>query len=293
MMKFCPECGALLVGQKFCHECGANISKYLSNQNDTSLENTNFLDFEASANEQLYAKLGLEVENGVLIKYTGKSRELVIPGGIFEIGESVFEKNSTLASVSMSNDVKYIGEKAFYMCINLKTIQLSQNIDDIGSTAFGKCSALKEIILPEKLSEIRDYVFYSCDSLKRIYIPTNVEKIGYNAFMMTNTERIDINNIVSWLNIKFYNAEARPKGNLYLNEKLLTNLVIPQGVKVINDYAFYNQKYLEFVSCPKDLEIIGKYAFSNSGIVELHLNEGLKTIDTQAFSNCIHLKNLK
>ncbi len=40
-MKFCPECGSLLVNLRFCPECGENISKYLDSPKEAPLINEN------------------------------------------------------------------------------------------------------------------------------------------------------------------------------------------------------------------------------------------------------------
>lgn len=49
--------------------------------------------------------------------------------------------------------------------------------------------------------------------------------------------------------------------NLFMNGVLTTDLVIPEGVTNINDYAFYGAKMLQSVSLPSTLTAIGEFAF--------------------------------
>ena len=81
-MKFCPECGTLLVSQKFCQECGCNISKYTGGNsepepNNVSLDSFDFSSLQIEAESQLNEQSGFEVVDGVLVKYHGKDENVI------------------------------------------------------------------------------------------------------------------------------------------------------------------------------------------------------------------------
>lgn len=58
------------------------------------------------------------INNGILIRYFGGEREVVIPNGITTIGDYAFYNCSSLNNLSIPNSVKHIGYGAFLHPIN-------------------------------------------------------------------------------------------------------------------------------------------------------------------------------
>jgi hypothetical protein len=56
------------------------------------------------------------------------------------------------------------------------------------------------------------------------------------------------------------NGNVEFEGKKY---KLITNLVIPEGIKKISNYQFYNFNQIDEIKIPKSLEIIEKHSFSS------------------------------
>ena len=106
--------------------------------------------------------------------YQSEKLEKVIGGkGIVEIGDSVFYKCSSLASVSFPN-VQTIGEDAFYRCSSLASVSFP-NVQTIGKSAFSN-SSLTQIDLPQSLESIGKYAFWGTE-ITDIIIPNKVKKI--------------------------------------------------------------------------------------------------------------------
>ena len=88
---------------------------------------------------------------------------------------------------------------------------------------------------------------------------------GSRAFGVCNSLlNVYIEDIAAWCNIDFENESANPLVNgvsLYLNNEEVTELIIPEGVTSIGDYAFYNCSGLTSVVIGNGVTSIGNYAF--------------------------------
>ena len=128
-----------------------------------------------------------------------------------------------------------------------------------------------ELILPESYNgqsyEINQFAFRDCTSLTSVTFTGSVTSIGNDAFSgCTSLTSVHITDLAAWCNIKFMNEYSTPLyyvHNLYLNGNLITELVIPDGVTSISDYAFNNCTVLTSVVIPDGVTRIGKYAFNN------------------------------
>ena len=123
------------------------------------------------------------VRNRILVKYQGRSRDVVIPPalGIDRIGERAFA-GASINSVVIPVGVGYIDERAFMGCSFLKTVRLPNTLIRLGRRAFFNCSLLENINIPRSLVVIEDGAFYNCRSLKEIDLPDTLQSLGARAF---------------------------------------------------------------------------------------------------------------
>ena len=123
------------------------------------------------------------IENGVLTKYTGTDKYVVVPDGVLEIGDYAFAKittlpdgrkwvvtNKDLYSVQLADSAEHIGTCAFAECENLHTVGFSSNLKTIGEAAFKRCYNLKEMVLPSTLERIGVAAFFGHMTTKRLEI---------------------------------------------------------------------------------------------------------------------------
>ena len=112
----------------------------------------------------------------------------------------------------------------------------------IGDASFAYCNWLTYITIPNSVTSIGKRAFYDCSDLTSITIPNSVTSIGESAFYDCGSlTRVYITDITAWCCIDFSDCYANPlycAKKLYLNRTLVTNLVIPDGVTIIGDYAF-------------------------------------------------------
>ena len=78
-----------------------------------------------------------QIEYGMLVKYTGKGGDVVIPSGVTNIGYNAFYGCTSLTSVIITNGVTSIKNEAFRDCKCLSSIVLPDNVTEIGKNAFG------------------------------------------------------------------------------------------------------------------------------------------------------------
>ena len=141
---YCTECGAeLQPDASFCTECGADVNNESVN---LTIDNQSGFNFDAISNlsmvasEQLYEQNGFEVENGVLVGYNGKKRNVTIFGSIEEIYDGVFENNQVITCVEIEEGVKSIGRKAFASCSSLIEISIPASCKIIYTDTFKNTS---------------------------------------------------------------------------------------------------------------------------------------------------------
>ena len=215
---------------------------------------------------------------------------ITIPNGITSIGDDAFNSCRSLTSVTIPDSVTSIGSYAFQGCTSLKSVTIPNSVTSIGNYAFEDCTSLKSVTIPDSVTSIGSYAFYNCRPLIDVYIGENVTSIGYNAFGGYEEEIYDeetddyywegvppknvyITNLENWFNIDFEMddmgedccyAASNPLhcgGKLYLNNVEVTNLVIPNGVTVIKQFALYGCSSITGVTIPESVIEIGYEAF--------------------------------
>ena len=102
--------------------------------------------------------------------------------------------------------------------------------------------------------------------------------------------------IADWCDIKFENSSSNPiiySHNLYINNKEVKDLVIPNGVDSIHNYAFAECSSLNSVTIPNTVKSIEYAAFSScSNLKTITISDGLTNIEEEAFSQCLGLTSI-
>ena len=250
----------------------------------------------------------------------GELTSVEIPDSVISIGNHVFYYCENLTNVAIGDGVTSIGAFAFYNCYSLTSITIPDSVTHIGVSAFadtpiynnednwengvlyigkhliGAEGNLTSHTIKEGAIAIAERAFWNCSSLTSITIPDSVTSVGYNAFYGCNPESIYITDIEAWMNITFDNNDDYLLiygSDLYLNNKLLTNLVIPDGIANIDEFDFRGCTSLTSITIPDSVTSIGDYAFSNCpNLRSITIDDGVESIGEYAFYNCYGLTSI-
>ena len=231
------------------------------------------------------------------IKYdvvTKAKQATVIQGGNYS-GDIVIPSEITYNDVVCS--VTSIGRSAFRGCTGLTSIIIPNSVISIGDGAFGWCSGLKSVVIGNSVTSIGSSAFYGCTGLTSITIPNSVTSIGKLAFQeCSGLKKVCISDLTAWCNIDFVDYYANPlyfANNLYLNGEKVTNLVIPNNVTSIGDYAFSYCTGLTNVTIPNSVTSIGKSAFEDcTGLTSIVIPNSVTSIKWSTFEDCTGLTSV-
>lgn len=163
----------------------------------------------------------------------------------------------------------------------------------IGARAFQGNTVLESVELPEGLTTIYAYAFENCTGITSIHLPDSITTLGYKVFGGCSN-LVSANYPVNWVNSPSGNgSNSYEYGNVFSGCPKLTEIEIPEGVKVIAPHSFANLTTLTSVTLPSSLTEIGAYAFAGAtGLTEVTLPSNTKTIRDYAFADCAGLKDI-
>ena len=151
--------------------------------------------------------------------------------------------------------------------------------------------------LTAPVTRIRDKAFYYCTGLTSVTIPNSITKIESDAFnYCNNLTSVHISDLAAWCNIDFVNYSSQPlryAHHLFLNGVEIKDLVIPNSVTTIGDYAFNDWRSLTSVTIPNSVTSIGERAFSGcSSLTRLTIGNSVTTIPYDCFYGCSSLTSV-
>lgn len=246
---------------------------------------------------------------------------VTIGNSVTNINMGVFGGCTSLTSVTIPDSVTNIGIKAFYGCTVLTSIMIPDSVMNISSNVFDNTAYYKNesnwvdgvlyignhlIKAKDSISGsytikagtkcMADFAFSDCKGLTSITIPNSMTSIGHYAFNgCSGLKAVYITDIAKWCNISFDNL-ANPLSyahNLYLNGKLVTDLVIPNSVTSIGDSAFEDCTGLNSITIPNSVTSIGDFAFcSCKGLTSVTIGNSVTSIGNDAFRGCTGLTSI-
>lgn len=223
--------------------------------------------------------------------------ELIIPDGVANIKNYAFANCSSLISVTIPESVTNVGEETFKGCTSIASVSWNaKNCADFTSAPFYTTpSQVSSFIFGHSVQHIPAYLCDGMNQLTDIIIPRSVESIGQGAFLgcssLTSTHYTGT--ITQWCNINFDGYSTNPGGKLYINDELVTELIIPNDVTAIMNNTFYNCSSLSSITIPNSVKSIGDYAFYRcDALTSVTIPNSITSIGHGAFSDCSSLESL-
>ena len=236
-------------------------------------------------------------------------KSINLPRGISDIGFEVLDGtalyndklnwengvlyvDSTLISAEKSIDGAYeikqgttlVASAAFNECYGLTSVTFPAGVTGLCEGAFLRCDGLSAVRLPDGLISIGDSAFSHCTGLMDVSIPDSVTYIGYGAF-----EDSGIYNAFNFDGNVFYIDNALIRAS----ENLSGEYAIKEGTTAIAEAAFANARELTDVVVPNSIKVIARRTFDECvSLRKVVLSDGLKVIGDRAFFNCCKLTDL-
>ena len=278
-----------------CSKCGYALAS----------EATQGLKFAYDNWRKGYVVTGIEDAAGV--------ETLVIPSEydgqpVVRIADSAFEKGySGIKAVVFPESITSVGSNAFRglgtACdvAYLGTLEQWCDIDissSLGTSIFSSFQLfvagkqIVDLVLPDSVTSISGH-FRGLRELKSITFGNNVET--FYDFPLVNKVRYT-GTLEDWFSIQIYSGAA-PFGmesELYIDDELVSGeLVVPQSVTEIKDYAFDRYSGLTKVTMHDGVTAIGIAAFSNcEQLSEVRGCSGVVTLSMCAFQACDKLEQI-
>ena len=242
----------------------------------------------------------------------GLERVEILSGS--QIYNSAF-RSWTIGTVILPDEATVIKIAAFFDS-SIGSIKLPQNLATIEQGAF-EYARIQEIVLPEALKRI-ERVAFNNSTVQSADLPEGLEFVGEAAFANTDLSSVNIPQSLITIgsgafsgckNLESINVDesnmnyASLDGILYtknLDElisvpgKISGEVVVPDGVTEIPNYAFNYCAEITSVVLPETVCSLGQYAFNECWNLEkINIPASVDFIGTYCFAGCEKLKSVE
>lgn len=242
--------------------------------------------------------------------------EVEIAGDVRSIGDQAFYNCSSMQTLTFNDNINSIGSSAFYNCSNMQDICYLGTIEDwlkikgksdylsyyARHVYFGddKHEAEETVTIPDSIELISSHRLDSTngafDNIKTVIIPKTVVELGQSSLPRECENIYYQGELADWLGITFGGKICSGSGNVYFNDKLVTEIIIPDKTEKIlsGTFSFFNS--IQKISLPNSIKEIGSNAFPtvSEGIyysgdvndwLEILFGSGWKEVSNDIFFN--------
>lgn len=223
-----------------------------------------------------------------------------MPLAVNAAGTADTNETTTSAAVQSADDTQSDSEEKEYNDFTYYTYFNEEN-NRTEAVIQGYRGSDSDVVIPNSIdgfvvTAISMYAFSGRSDLASITIPSTIQSIGEDAFLECDgLKKVYVSSIEDWCKIDFPYSDTNPLSrgaDLYVDNKLVTDVTIPDGVKSIGKYAFYGYSSLKSISFPSSIRSIGEFAFSDctnlDEVYATNIEDWCKIKFEDEFSNPIH-----
>lgn len=200
--------------------------------------------------------------NPISIQGSEKLKHLILPEGLKNLRTQAITASFALESVALPASLENYEPGAIYNCEALSTLTLasgSQHYTLLDGVLFDK--PMKTLLLSPALRPATRYE-----------VPDGVEHLAPLAFFMN----------INLIDLKMPASVTQIEEGVFDFCVNLQNVVLSPNITVLPENAFYACEKLEHISLPEGLTAIEDFAFLQSGLKELTIPAGVRSIGTFA-----------
>lgn len=184
---------------------------------------------------------------------------------VVSIGEGAFSACASLTDFTIPTNLVSIGWQSFHSCSRLTSLALPNSVTSIAYGAFWGCSGVTNLSIPSSVKSIGEGAFYGEHGLTSVTIPASVTNLGSGVFSgcsrLAAITTDALNPAYCTVDGVLFDKSRKmilqyPAGKVGSNYSIpasvtsidkwsftdcerLSDIVIPFGVTLIRDYAFY------------------------------------------------------
>lgn len=259
-------------------------------------------------------------------------QEVAIPDKITSIPQYCFDGCTSLSKATLPKNLTTINQYAFQNCLGLYDLIIpddvgsliinryafsdcqgldnetvtklaTKTVDTVYSYAFANLTGITEVTT----SYVTDYYFSGCTNLQKLTILNPLSTGGFGAYIVdgcTFLKEVILPNNATIINSNMFNDRKSlttvniPTSTIMIDayafyNTSINNIVLPDSLQTIGNYAFQNCSKLTSINIPSDCTSIGEYAFQScTSLANIVIDENAKyTLGSYAFANCPVLTN--
>ena len=161
------------------------------------------------------------------------------------------------------SSVTYIGARAFQASSGLTSVEVPSGVTSIGMFAFSGCIGLKSIEMPSSLTSIGEGALRGCTGL------TSITYMGTMAEWLAIGKHYDWDDCAGEYVVHCTDGDIGDANALYTYTGTGGDVVIPNGVTEIGEWAFADSTDLTSVQLPSSVIFIGEGAFNGFGLTSI------------------------